>query len=386
MNAATTFLDERLDRLSNFEPSPFPVISLYLNTQRDGSGKPTFDAFVRKELPARAQTYTPRSEERESYEKDIERIERFLHEELDPSSQGLAIFACHAENLFETVQVAAPVEENELYVQAQPHLYTLAKLHDQYPTYAAVIADTDEARIFVFGMRTKLDEQSLAGVKFRRTQSGGWSQARYQRRIDEFRDQHVKEIVDELERTVREDNIQHILFAGDEVLVPLLRNNLPKHLAEKVVDILKLDIRTPEHELLQLTLDAMRKRDAETDGEKVRRVLGAYRSGGLGVVGVRQTLTALRNGQVDELLIGARPEAIEPDHEKAVRDILENELGVLFEGAEETGSMHSVLTNALVTRARQTGATVTFIEDPGLLQKFGGVGALLRYRHEGDIQ
>jgi peptide subunit release factor 1 (eRF1) len=34
----------------------------------------------------------------------------------------------------------------------------------------------------------------------------------------------------------------------------------------------------------------------------------------------------------------------------------------------------------LVTRARQTGARVTFIEDPALLSGVGGVGALLRYR------
>jgi len=386
MNAATTILDEQLDRLTNFEPSPFPVISLYLNTQRDGSGRPTFDAFVRKELPARAETYTPRSEERESYETDIERIDSFLKTELDPSTKGLAIFACSGEDLFETVQLATPIDENQLFVHNQPHLYTLAKLHDQYPTYAAVIADTDEAHIFVFGMRTKLDQQSVEGVKFRRTQAGGWSQARYQRHIDEFRDQHVKEMIDELDRIVTEEKVLHILFAGDEVLLPLLRDNLPQHLAEKVFDIVKMDVRTPEHEVLQLTLDAMQKRDAESDAEKAQRLLNEYRSGGLGVLGVRQTLAALRNGQVDELLVSARVEGIEADHEKAVRDMLEKELGVLSEPADQEGDLQMILSDALVTRARQTGAKVTFIEDPELLKKFGGVGALLRYRHAGVIQ
>jgi hypothetical protein len=36
--------------------------------------------------------------------------------------------------------------------------------------------------------------------------------------------------------------------------------------------------------------------------------------------------------------------------------------------------------NALVTRAAQTGATVTFIENPQLLENVEGVGAFLRYR------
>jgi peptide subunit release factor 1 (eRF1) len=38
------------------------------------------------------------------------------------------------------------------------------------------------------------------------------------------------------------------------------------------------------------------------------------------------------------------------------------------------------LADELVTRARQTSATVTFIEDGRLLAEVGGMGAFLRYR------
>jgi peptide subunit release factor 1 (eRF1) len=37
------------------------------------------------------------------------------------------------------------------------------------------------------------------------------------------------------------------------------------------------------------------------------------------------------------------------------------------------------ISDELVTRARQTGASVTFIEDAALLDDIGGVGATLRY-------
>jgi hypothetical protein len=46
-------LNEHLDRMAAFEPVPFPVISLYLNTQADQHGRDNFDSFVRKELSAR---------------------------------------------------------------------------------------------------------------------------------------------------------------------------------------------------------------------------------------------------------------------------------------------------------------------------------------------
>ena len=45
-------LTDQLSRLAAFEPSPYPVVSLYLNTQPNERGRDNFQAFVRKELKA----------------------------------------------------------------------------------------------------------------------------------------------------------------------------------------------------------------------------------------------------------------------------------------------------------------------------------------------
>ena len=47
--------------------------------------------------------------------------------------------------------------------------------------------------------------------------------------------------------------------------IPLLREQLPQHLNEKVVEELRLDIKTPEHEVLRTTLEHMRAQDAQAD-------------------------------------------------------------------------------------------------------------------------
>jgi peptide subunit release factor 1 (eRF1) len=49
-------------------------------------------------------------------------------------------------------------------------------------------------------------------------------------------------------------------------------------------------------------------------------------------------------------------------------------------GSAEGGSGNVSLADTLVTRAKQTAARVTFIEDASLLESIGGVGAILRYR------
>ena len=53
---------------------PYPVVSLYLNTQPGQTGRDQFHTFVRKEFDARGRTYPAGSPERESLDKDLERI------------------------------------------------------------------------------------------------------------------------------------------------------------------------------------------------------------------------------------------------------------------------------------------------------------------------
>ena len=88
------FLDSLLERLSAFEPTLFPVVSLYLNTQPDQHGRANIESFVRREFHKRVLAYPLRSAERKSFKHDVERIWTYLESELKPSSNGAVIFAC----------------------------------------------------------------------------------------------------------------------------------------------------------------------------------------------------------------------------------------------------------------------------------------------------
>jgi peptide subunit release factor 1 (eRF1) len=372
-------LTHHLDELAAFEPTEFPFISLYLNTQPDQHGRDNFEPFVRKEFKARANSFAQDSLELASFERDAARIKGYLRDELRASANGLAIFACAgADNYFKAVQLDAPVMRHRLHVNERPHLYPLARLLDQHPRYVALLADTNSARLFVFGLGRALSSAEVNNVKVSRTQGRGWSQMRYQRHVDNYHLLHAKEVVEVLGRVVREEAADHIVLAGDEVIIPLLSEQLPPHLANKVIDVLRLDIRTPEHEVLKATMEALHEHNVQTDAERVRRLLDEYRAGGLAVVGARDTLTALYQGQVDELLLSASTREIicnEEELDATLADGISPSQPV-FRGREP----HLVAADLLVTRARHTGARVTFIEDPALLTGVDGCGALLRYR------
>jgi len=373
-------LSQRFQILAAAQPSPFPVVSLYLNLSTGPNGRENYETFVRKAFSDRIKGLPADSPERQSFEQDHQRIVDYLDKEINRSSQALAIFACAAAGLFEAVQLEAPIEQHWLFVGSVPHLYPLARVIENHPRYAAVLLDTNRAQIFVFGLGTTERTETVVSARTRRTSKGGWSQARYQRRADNVHTHHIKEVIDTLERLVREEELAHVVVAGDEGALTLLRAEMPKELADKLVDMTTWDRTAGEAEILASSLEALREKDAETDVEKVDELIDAWRSGGLGVAGPEATMSAFQLGQVDELIITATPDALKPV-QKLPDDAAPG--GVAAETSAPQGVADEArlkLSDELITRAQQTGARVRFIEDAALLADIGGVGALLRFR------
>ena len=373
-------MEEPLARLVAFEPTMLPVLSVYLNTQPDQHGRtPDATAHLQREFKALARTWAPGSPERHSFDRDVERILSYVADKIDPAANGVAIFACWgAQEFFEAIQLAAPVSDNRVYAYKQPLLYHLAHIDEQYPRYAAVLTDMNTARIFVFGLDQVIAAEEVRGKKVHRVKVGGWSQARYQRRVGNAHLEHAKEVMERLAQIVREDKVSHIILAGDSVVIPLLQEQLHQEM-NSTVEVMKLDIHASEQDVLGATLARLQEQEATTAAEKVDRVMQQYRARGLAVAGIEETLEALDNGQVEELLITGALEESHLQVEEA-RALLAPEIPDA-EGATKNEEPRQVsLPDQLVTKAKQTGATVTFIEDAALLESTGGVAAFLRWR------
>jgi peptide chain release factor subunit 1 len=374
-----TALQQQLETLAAFPATAFPVLSLYLDLSADQHGRDHYGPFVRKVFAERLKGM-PQGPGKESFRQDVERIQRFLGEELSPSANGLAIFACSGqEDFFATIQLESAFPQHWLFTGSVPHLYPLLRLMDQFPRYAAVMFDTTGARIFVFGLNTIERTTEVVGEKTRRTAVGGWSQARYQRHVDNTRLHNIKDTADALDRIVTEEAIARVVLVGDDTAVALLREQLPSRLADMLIDVIKLDRSAGHTQVLEATLEALRHKDAETDVECVEQMLGAWRGGGLGVAGPEATLQALHLGQLDELILTSAPETLKP-----VQRLPDGPLpAVAAETSEPAGPPELAkleLAGALVSAAQHTGARIRFIEDARLLAEVGGVGGLLRFR------
>jgi hypothetical protein len=80
----TTNPERLLNKLLEFEPAAAPVLSLYLDARADEHGKRTFMPYVRKQLSERAKSYESRTPERESFDRDSERLMAYLENGVEP--------------------------------------------------------------------------------------------------------------------------------------------------------------------------------------------------------------------------------------------------------------------------------------------------------------
>lgn len=368
-----------LKKLAEMEATDSPFVSVYLNAQPNEHGKDNFDVFLKKQLNEYPDNFEERSDERKSFESDAERIREFM-DDIRPSANGVAIFACSgADDYFQTIQFDVPFEEDAFVVSDRPYLFPLARLIEQNPKCAVVATDTNSANIYVVQRGRVLEEEEIENFKTNRTEVGGWSQMRFQRHIDNFHKQHAKEVIEELAKLVRDENIKHIVLAGnEEVVIPILREQLTKELEEKIVGTVKVDLSEPENDLFEKVEQAINQHDMLEDKEKVEYLFEQNYDDGFSVTGVDRTLAALSNGQVQELYLSANFDEIK-FNAKQVKQVLENYAPGEDDETPSVGDRRQVV-DELIRRAVESADTIRFIEDENLLEKAGGVGALLRYK------
>lgn len=185
-------LDPVLDRLARFTAAPMPVVSLYLDLTADQHGRQTHEAFLERAFAEPSSTYDDDSTFRDALARDEDRIRTYLSTVELPGPAAVVIFSCNGgDDLFEAITLDTPLDGHLLYVDEVPHLFPLARAVEQYSTYAALVVDTNTARLFVCATGAVQHTETIQNEKTQRTAVGGWSQARYQRHVDELHVKHM---------------------------------------------------------------------------------------------------------------------------------------------------------------------------------------------------
>ena len=239
LSPAPDVLRETMRRLAEVESLELPILSTYLDVRPDATGqnpgRRAAFTVLRDRLAEIEDAYWPRGDDYASFALDRERIVAFTEEELDPATEGLAIFACSGLDVWEVVTAGVPFRLS-VGVGPRAELFQLARLVDEHETVVIAHIDAGQARLWVsrYGQmeESEAPEGGLEGSG--RARKGGWSQARFQRRADNQVEGLVAETAAAIDQLVEREEAQRLVLAGEETVVARLEEAITPPVRQRV--------------------------------------------------------------------------------------------------------------------------------------------------------
>ena len=294
-----------LRKLAEWSSNGAPVSSLYLDV--DGRRFPRReDYMVRAEalwdqLKEQAGSSTGKGADR-SVTGDVDRFRDFLTGLDRGGTRGVALFSSSDAGLWEEVLVPRPVPDRAV-VADHPHVLPLEAMVETYESFCTVIIDREKARLFLVKAGRISEETDVFDEVPGQHDQGGWSQARFQRHIEELVGKHLKHVGEVLLRYLKRSEFDHLILAGPEEILPAFEEGLHDYLKRKVIARTTLPMVAGADQVLEKSLQIEEEREAARERETLERMHAEAAAGRLGVVGLGHALKALNEGKVETLVV-----------------------------------------------------------------------------------
>lgn len=336
-------LQKHIRTLATLEETNSPVVSYYLNREPNELTNRLLlterGRVLRQSLWGRA---------RHDFEEAMHQIETYIDNELLADAKGVAIFARTGEgDFFLPLQFRVPVP-NWIAVTALPNIYHLIELKDTYHRYVVMISTEENARILEVNLGSVTEELWRERPELRQRVGREWTKEHYQNHRQERTNQFVKEKIKILERLMLAGGHTHLILAGNPQMTARIRKALPRHLEEKLIDIVMADPNDNISDVVAVTLAQFIEQEEQESQALVDTLYREIRTSGLAVVGPEASFEALQQGRADVLVL-----------------------------AQDMPNL--TLREELVRLAAQSHCQVEVVKYSPVLMEFGGAGCLLRY-------
>ncbi len=336
-------LRQHIRTLAALDETNSPVVSYYLNREHN-----VFNNRLELAERARILSWSLWGRARPDFAEAMKQIEEYLNNELRPETKGVAIFARAGEGpFFLPLQFNVPVP-NWLAATANPNIYHLVELKDTYHRYVVMISTEESARILEVNLGSVTEELWRERPELRQRVGREWTKEHYQNHRRERTQQFVNEKIKILERLMSAGGHTHLILAGNPQMTARVRNALPRHLEEKLIDSVVASSNDNISDVVVATLSHFIEQEEQESQALVDTLYREISTSGLATVGPEACLEALERGQVDTLIL-------------------------LQEMANPS------LREELTRLAVQNGCQIEVVNHSPILLEFDGVGCLLRY-------
>src|SRR5215218_469495 len=245
--AANTITRGRLRRLAELRPEHGRVLSVFFNLDPSQFATPAARATeLNSVLTAAAHKVEECNDldhgEHAALREDVERVREVLSGSNVASNgmHGLAVFACGPAGVLEVVRLPHPIESRAV-VDDHPCVEPLVRAGTE-ERWAVMLVNRKTARIFT-GTAEGLEEvDRIEGDTHRQHDQGGWSQANYQRSVEQEKQNHLGHALDTLFARFKRRPFDHLVVGAPDELVAEVEERLHPCLRGRLAGRVGIDV------------------------------------------------------------------------------------------------------------------------------------------------
>lgn len=357
-----------LQELAEFVSETAPVLSLYLHMDPQRRSADETKLALRKLLAQAA--------EQGASPADVDRIERFFEHEYDRQGRAVALFSCQARKFWRGYPLLVPVQST-CYVGRRPYIKPLSDIWDNYGRVGAIMVDREGARLFIYHLGALEDSAGTLGEEVKHHKQGGWAAQKLQRYEDQEARHNLKEAAAWADVYLNQHHVERLVLAGTPENLAEFRSQLPRSLQDKIVGQTSLDMNASPAEVWERAFEVAQTAQRQAEESQLDQVITAAHKGGPGALGLADTLAALQQGRLYQLLV--TPDLHAPGQQcmHCLAVVLDAPAACPYCGGKLAASADVV--NLAVHTTIDAGLKVFVLDRSPRLAEVGGIAAVLRY-------
>lgn len=306
-------------------------------------------------------------EEKEIFSKTIDGINKFL--EKNSKFQGV-IFASNKNRFFKSISLPVKIK-NSFIVDSSPYIRPLARILDEWESFTLVLINSNYSKFYSISLGKVTNEKSLSKDIMNKHKKGGWSQTRFQR----LRRGAINTFFSEVEEALNKFADNQLIIAGPGQAKMHFKETLSPNIKKRIVATIDISI-DDEKQLLKDSISFILELEKEKSHESTQKLKAEILKDGLAVYGIKETLQAVKNGQVEQLIV--------EKNFKKKGFICERcqilKIGSLKKCSNCGGNVSEVdVIEEIIEFGKRTNVDIEFTDDEEI-SNLGHIGAILRYK------
>ena len=287
--------------LLHFRTDKHMVVSFYMGIGVYKAKRKAYEIEAKDILKAAIAQADLTGEIREQIEGEAKRILDFLRMDFAGKARGLAIFSCEPERLWQVYRLPITVPDRCV-INHVPFVMPMLKIVDEGRRFCVVVTDKEKARIFTLYLGEMRERSDLFDVVPGWHKQGGWSQARYQRHIEDHVNRHLKHVADAVFEFYKREGFGHLIIGGPQEIRVRLFRILHSYLQKIFRGYISVEVTSSVGEIAEAAASVVDETQKQQSLELSREILepkGQHTT----VKGLKDTVEALEAGRVHTLVL-----------------------------------------------------------------------------------